>query len=89
MVAITEILEFYFKSKNNKKKILVSYNSIFDKNLPKLRKNGWITIHNIDKKNEIRYWNQNGIEFTIEEVPPQLKPGIYCFSFLKGRLSII
>ena len=48
---LNQFLQLRRISKNNKKKILISYNSIFDKNLPKLRKKGWVTIQNIDSDN--------------------------------------
>ena len=49
---LNQFLQFKNISKNNKKRILVSYNSMFDKNLPELRKKGWVTIQNIDEKND-------------------------------------
>ena len=38
--------------KKNKKRILISKNSIFENNLSNLRKNGWVTIQNIGDDND-------------------------------------
>ena len=38
--------------KKNKKRILISKNSIFENNLSKLRKKGWVTIQNIGDDND-------------------------------------
>ena len=63
---LNQFLQFKNISKNNKKKILVSYNSMFDKNLPELRKNGWITIHNIDRKNDQKFAKLHDCNFIFK-----------------------
>ena len=63
---LNQFLQFKNISKNNKKKILVSYNSMFDKNLPELRKNGWITIHNIDRKNDQKFAKLHDCKFIFK-----------------------
>ncbi len=63
---LNQFLQFKNISKNNKKKILISYNSMFDKNLPELRKNGWITIHNIDRKNDQKFAKLHNYKFIFK-----------------------
>ena len=46
---LNQFLQFKNISENNKKRILVSYNSMFDKSLYKLRKKAWVTIQNFDE----------------------------------------
>ena len=54
-------------SKNNKKKILISYNSMFDKNLPELRKKGWVTIQNIDRNNDEIFAKLHNCKFIFKK----------------------
>ena len=63
---LNQFLQVKNFSKNNKKKILVSYNSIFDKNLSKLRKKGWVTIQNLDKKNDIKIAKLHNCKFIFK-----------------------
>ena len=63
---LNQFLQFKNISKNNKKRILVSYNSMFDKNLPELRKKGWVTIHNIDRKNDKKLAKLHNCKFIFK-----------------------
>ena len=63
---LNQFLQVKNFSKNNKKKILVSYNSIFDKNLSKLRKKGWVTIQNLDKNNDIKIAKLHNCKFIFK-----------------------
>ena len=53
-VGSTFFLNQFFKFNKQKikknKKILIPFKNLLDKNIPKLRKKGWITIQNIDNK---------------------------------------
>ena len=46
---LNQFLQFKNVSESKKKRVLVSYNSMFDKSLSKLRKKGWVTIQNFDE----------------------------------------
>jgi hypothetical protein len=46
-------------------------------------------VYNLDKKKEIRYWNQQGKEVTLMEVPDDLENGIFCFRSVDGNLTIL
>jgi len=63
---LNQFLQFKNISKNNKKRILVSYNSMFDKNLPELRKKGWVTIQNIDGKNDKKFAKLHNCKFIFK-----------------------
>jgi len=63
---LNQFLQLRNISKNNKKKILISYNSIFDKNLPKLRKKGWVTIQNIDSDNDKKIAKLHNCKFIFK-----------------------
>jgi len=63
---LNQFLQLRRISKNNKKKILISYNSIFDKNLPKLRKKGWVTIQNIDSDNDKKIAKLHNCKFIFK-----------------------
>jgi len=63
---LNQFLQFKNISKNNKKKILVSYNSIFDKNLFELRKKGWVTIQNFSSKNDNKIAKLHNCKFIFK-----------------------
>ena len=53
-------------AKKSNKRILVSYNSLFEKNLDKLRKKGWITIQNIDKSDDKKIAELHNCKFILK-----------------------
>ena len=63
---LNQFLQFKNITKNNKKRILISYNSMFDKNLPELRKKGWVTIQNIDKDNDKKIAKLHNCQFILK-----------------------
>ena len=52
--------------KNKRKKLLVTFESIFNKNLPKLRKKGWITIQNISSDNDKKIAKLHNCKFIFK-----------------------
>ena len=64
---LNQFLELKNISKYRKKKLLVSFESIFDKNLPKLRKKGWITIQNIDSDNDKKIAKLHNCKFIFKK----------------------
>ena len=69
-VGSTFFLNQFFKfnkqirEKNNK--ILIPFKNLLDKNIPKLRKKGWITIQNIDDKKDIDIAKSNNCKFIFK-----------------------
>ena len=63
---LNQFLQFKNTLENNKKKILVSYNSIFDKNLFELRKKGWVTIQNFNSKNDNKIAKLHNCKFIFK-----------------------
>jgi len=63
---LNQFLQFKNTLENNKKKILVSYNSIFDKNLFELRKKGWVTIQNFSSKNDNKIAKLHNCKFIFK-----------------------
>ena len=49
-----------------KKKILISFESIFDKNLSQLRKKGWVIIQNIDSDNDKKIAKLHNCKFIFK-----------------------
>ena len=63
---LNQFLSLKNVSKNSKKRILISYNNSFDKNLPDLRKKGWITIQNIESDNDIKIAKLHNCKFVFK-----------------------
>ena len=55
--------------KKNKKRILISKNSIFENNLSKLRKKGWVTIQNIGDDNDKKIAKLHNCKFLYKNIP--------------------
>ena len=53
--------------KKNKKRILISKNSIFENNLSKLRKKGWVTIQNIGDDNDKKIAKLHNCKFIFKK----------------------
>ena len=51
---------------NIKKKILISFEIIFDKNLSQLRKKGWVIIQNIDSDNDKKIAKLHNCKFIFK-----------------------
>ena len=49
---LNQLFQFNKKIKEKSNKILIPFKNLLDKNIPKLRKKGWITIQNIDGKED-------------------------------------
>ena len=63
---LNQFLSLKNVSKNSKKRILISYNNSFDKNLPDLRKKGWITIQNIESDNDKKIAKLHNCKFVFK-----------------------
>jgi len=63
---LNQFLHLMKFSKNNKKRLLVSCKSIFDKNLSKLREKGWVTIQNIDSDNDKKIAKLHNCKFIFK-----------------------
>ncbi|PPR35690.1 MAG: ATP phosphoribosyltransferase regulatory subunit [Alphaproteobacteria bacterium MarineAlpha6_Bin4] len=63
---LNQFLQLKKISKNNKKKILISYNSAFDKSLDNLRKKGWVTIQNISQNSDKKIAKLHGCKFILK-----------------------
>ena len=53
-------------NKNKRKRILISNDSIFSKKLLKLRKQGWITIQNFSKKDDLKLAKLHSCKFIFK-----------------------
>ena len=63
---LNQFLQFKNSSESKKKRVLVSYNSMFDKSLSKLRKKGWVTIQNIDENNDKKVAKLHNCKFILK-----------------------
>ena len=63
---LNQFLSLKNVSKNSKKRILISYNNSFDKNLPDLRKKGWSTIQNIESDNDKKIAKLHNCKFVFK-----------------------
>jgi len=63
---LNQFLQFKNISESKKKRVLVSYNSMFDKSLSKLRKKGWVTIQNIDENNDKKIAKLHNCKFILK-----------------------
>ena len=63
---LNQFLELKNIVKYKKKKLLVSFESIFDKNLSKLRKKGWVIIQNIDSDNDKKIAKLHNCKFIFK-----------------------
>ena len=46
-------------------------------------------VYNLEKRKEIRYWNNIGKEVKIAEVPTDLEHGIFCFRSVNGNITLL
>ena len=46
-------------------------------------------VYNLEKRKEIRYWNNIGKEVKIAEVPTDLEHGIFCFRSVNGSITLL
>ena len=68
-LSLTFFLNQFTELKNtkiNSKKILISKDSLFNKKLLKLRKEGWITIQNFDGKNNYQLAKLHNCKFIFQ-----------------------
>ena len=63
---LNQFLQLNNTINNKRKKLLVSFGSIFDKNLQKLRKKGWIIIQNIDSDNDKKIAKLHNCKFIFK-----------------------
>ena len=63
---LNQFLELKNIVKYKKKKLLISFESIFDKNLSQLRKKGWVIIQNIDSDNDKKIAKLHNCKFIFK-----------------------
>ena len=43
--------------------------------------------YNIEEINEVKYWDTNGQEVVLKEIPDGMESGIFCFKFQNGVIK--
>ena len=64
---LNQFFQFNKKSKNKNKRVLISFKDLLNKDNYKLRKKGWVTIQNFDKKNDIKIAKLNNCKFILKD----------------------
>lgn len=64
---LNQFFQFDKKVKNKNKRILIPFKDLLNKDNYKLRKKGWVTIQNFDKKNDIKVAKLNNCKFILSD----------------------
>ena len=64
---LNQFFQFQKYPAKENKKVLIPYKNLLDNNIYKLRKKGWITIQNFDKKNDLQVAKLHNCKFIFEK----------------------
>ena len=45
--------------------------------------------YNIEEINEVKYWDKNGEEVILKELPEGMETGIFCFKYQNGQIKAL